>query len=71
MMLPKSSSCLKLIKQICLIRDSVIFSCEYCVLHYLDCFVMISDPDFKSKPKCDKCTCYDHLCVSVLWKSLD
>ena len=70
-MLFKSSSCLRLTKQICLIRNSVIFSCEYCVLHCLDCFVMISDPDSKSKPKCDKCTHHDHSCVDVLWKFLD
>ena len=71
MMLPKSSSHLRLIKQICLTRDSAVFSCEYCALYCLDCFIMTPDPDPKSKPKCNKCTCHDHLCVSVLWESLD
>ena len=65
MMLSKSSSCLRLIKQICLIRDSAVFSCEYCALHCLNCFIMISDLDSKSKSKYNKCTHCDHLCVSV------
>ena len=70
-MLSKSSSCLRLVKQIHLTRDSAIFSCEYCALHCLDCFIMTSDPDPKSKPKCNKCTHHNHLCVSVLWESLN
>ena len=70
-MLSKSSSHLRLTKQICLTRDSAVFPCEYCTLYCLDCFIMTPDPDPKSKPKCNKCTHCGHLCVSVSWESLN
>ena len=47
------------------------FLCEYCALHCLNYFVMVSDSDSKSKLKCNKCTHHDYSCVDVLWESLD
>ena len=70
-MLPKSSSRLRLAKQIRLTGDPAVFPCEYCALRCLDCFIMAPGPDPKSKPKCDKCTRCGRPCVGVSWESLD
>ena len=65
MMLSKNFNHLWITKKIQL-RDVLFsFSCDYCASQGVNCFVM------KSWLKCDKCTHHSHLCVSVLWESLD
>jgi len=39
--------------------------CVYCFNHFILCVMM------KSHFKCAECTCQDHSCVSVMWKSLN
>ena len=64
-MLSKNFNHLWITKKIQLRDVLSLFSCDYCTFQSINCFVM------KSQLKCDKCTHHDHLCVSVLWESLD
>ena len=56
---------LHLAKEICSLSYSSVVSCQYCFNNQQLCVVM---SDYK---KCALCTHCEHLCVSVLWDSLD
>ena len=60
---PNNHLCLA--KEISSLGYSSVVSCQYCFNNQQLCVVM---SDYK---KCVSCTCHEHLCVSVLWDSLD
>ncbi len=53
------------VKEITVAGSSSNIACVYCFNHSILCVMM------KSHFKCTECTHQDHLCVGVMWESLD